>query len=103
MVRLFERIPNFNILQTLYIKLSCSHLIKLISIVELYLRWLQKNEMSEGEDSPIGLILYAKKSEEEIELLELDKSGIHVAEYMTQLPPKELLQEKLHKAIERAR
>lgn len=52
---------------------------------------------------------YLKKSEltikndEEIELLEVDKSGIHVGQYLTQLPPKELLQEKLHKAIERAR
>lgn len=71
--------------------------------VELYLRWLQKNEMAEGEETPIGLILCAKKTQEEIELLEVDKSGIHVAEYMTQLPPKELLQEKLHKAIERAK
>ena len=33
----------------------------------------------------------------------MDKSGIHVAQYLTQLPPKELFQEKLHKAIERAK
>lgn len=71
--------------------------------VELYLRWLEKNEMAEGEETPIGLILCARKTQEEIELLQLDKSGIHVAEYMTQLPPKELLQEKLHKAIEKAK
>ena len=71
--------------------------------VELYLRWLQKNEMNEGEDTPIAIILCASKNDEEIELLEVDKSGIHVAQYLTQLPPKELFQEKLHKAIERAR
>ncbi|OPJ57337.1 PDDEXK nuclease domain-containing protein [Clostridium oryzae] len=71
--------------------------------VELYLRWLQKNEMNEGEESPIAIILCASKNDEEIELLELDKSGIHVGQYLTQLPPKELFQEKLHKAIERAR
>jgi len=71
--------------------------------VELYLRWLQKNEMNEGEESPIAIILCASKNDEEIELLEVDKSGIHVGQYLTQLPPKELLQEKLHKAIERAR
>ena len=57
----------------------------------------------EGEETPIGLILCARKTQEEIELLQLDKSGIHVAEYMTQLPPKELLQEKLHKAIQNAK
>ena len=71
--------------------------------VELYLRWLQKNEMNEGEEPPIAIILCASKNDEEIELLEVDKSGIHVGQYLTQLPPKELLQEKLHKAIERAR
>jgi len=71
--------------------------------VELYLRWLQKNEMNDGEDPPIAIILCASKSDEEIELLEVDKSGIHVAEYLTQLPPKELFHEKLHKAIQRAK
>ena len=71
--------------------------------VELYLRWLQKNEMNEGEELPIAIILCASKNDEEIELLEVDKSGIHVGQYLTQLPPKELFQEKLHKAIQRAR
>ncbi|WP_207736129.1 PDDEXK nuclease domain-containing protein [Fusibacter ferrireducens] len=71
--------------------------------VELYLRWLDKNEKNEGEESPIGIILCAEKSQETVELLELDKSGIHVAQYLTQLPPKEVLEKKLHKAIERAK
>lgn len=71
--------------------------------VELYLRWLQKNEMTEGEEAPIGIILCAYKDQSEIELLELDRSGIHVAEYMTQLPPKALLEEKLYRAIEAAK
>ena len=67
--------------------------------MELYLRWLDKYERQEGENAPIGLILCANKKQEQIELLELRSSGIHVAEYLTALPPKELLQEKLHKAI----
>lgn len=71
--------------------------------VELYLRWLDKNEKNEGEESPIGIILCAEKSNETVELLELDKSGIHVAQYLTQLPPKEVLEKKLHKAIENAK
>lgn len=71
--------------------------------VELYLRWLKKNEMAEGEEEPIAIILCAEKNSEEVELLELGTSGMHVAEYMTQLPPKELLQGKLHVAIERAK
>ncbi len=71
--------------------------------MELYLRWLDKYERNEGEDSPIGLILCAGKKQEQIELLELVHSDIHVAEYLTALPPKELLQEKLQKAIALAR
>lgn len=68
--------------------------------MELYLRWLAKNEQQPGEDSPLGLILCAGKKEEQIELLELDQSGIHVAEYLTALPSRELLQQKLQTAIE---
>ncbi len=70
---------------------------------ELYLRWLDKNERNEGEESPIGIILCAEKSNETVELLELDQSGIHVAQYLTQIPPKEVFEEKLFKAIERAK
>jgi len=68
--------------------------------MELYLRWLAKHEQQPGEDSPLGIILCAGKKTEQIELLELDQSGIHVAEYLTALPPRELLQQKLHAAIE---
>ena len=71
--------------------------------MELYLRWLDKHERHEGEDPPIGMILCAGKKHEQIELLELDGAGIHVAEYLMQLPPKELLQQKLHSAIALAR
>lgn len=67
--------------------------------VELYLRWLNKYERNEGEDSPIALILCAEKSQETIELLELDKGSIHVAQYLTKMPPKELLEAKLLEAI----
>lgn len=71
--------------------------------MELYLRWLDKYERRDGEESPIGLILCAGKKSERIELLELGRSGIHVAEYLIELPSKKVLQEKLHKAIEHAR
>lgn len=71
--------------------------------MELYLRWLDKYERQHGEDHPLGLILCAGKSDEQIELLELGKSGIRVAEYLTQLPPREILEKKLHQAIKDAR
>jgi predicted nuclease of restriction endonuclease-like (RecB) superfamily len=71
--------------------------------MELYLRWLEKYEIERGEETPLGLILCAGKTSEQIELLQLDKSGIKVAEYMTELPKRELLEQKLHKAVELAR
>ena len=67
--------------------------------MELYLRWLARHEQQSGEESPLGIILCAGKKEEQIELLELGHSGIHVAEYLTALPSRELLQQKLHDAI----
>lgn len=71
--------------------------------MELYLRWLAKFETEADENPPLGIILCAGKNNEQIELLELDGSGIHVAEYLTVLPPPEVLYRKLHEAIETAR
>lgn len=71
--------------------------------MELYLRYLEKYETVEGENQPIGLILCAGKNEEHIELMQLDKSNIKVAEYLTILPDPKLLQQKLHQAVEYAR
>ncbi|CAG9233158.1 putative nuclease YhcG [Paraburkholderia sabiae] len=73
------------------------------SQMELYLRWLAKHEQEPDEEPPLGIILCAGKKQEQIELLELDKSGIHVAEYLTVLPPREQLQAKLQQSIEAAR
>ena len=73
------------------------------SQMELYLRWLQKYDQEPGEQPPLGIILCAGKKKEQIELLELDRSGIHVAEYLTVLPSKKILQDKLHNAITAAR
>jgi predicted nuclease of restriction endonuclease-like (RecB) superfamily len=66
--------------------------------MELYLKWLNKNEKQEGENAPIGLILCAEKSNEQIELLEMGKDGIMVAEYWTELPSKSELEAKLSQA-----
>ena len=67
--------------------------------MELYLRWLAKYEQHPGEESPIGLILCAGKKTEQIELLELEKSGIRVASYWIKMLPRKLLRNKLHEAI----
>ncbi|MCM2044626.1 PDDEXK nuclease domain-containing protein, partial [Pseudomonas aeruginosa] len=70
--------------------------------MELYLRWLDKHEREPEEASPLGIILCTGKKREQIELLELDKSGIHVAEYLTTLPPRAVLGERLQQAARRA-
>jgi hypothetical protein len=64
---------------------------------------LLKYEKEPGKEIPLELILCAGKTSEQIELLQLDKSGIKVAEYMTELPNRELLEQKLNKAVELAR
>ena len=71
--------------------------------MELYLRWLEKYECRPGEEPPIGLILCSEKNYEQIELLQLDRGETRVAEYLLELPPKQMLEAKLHEAISRAK
>ena len=71
--------------------------------MELYLRWLEKYDTQPGEEPPLGLILCADKSEEHVELLQLDRSGIRVAQYLSELPSQKLLEQKLHESIRLAR
>jgi predicted nuclease of restriction endonuclease-like (RecB) superfamily len=71
--------------------------------MELYLRWLDKHERQTSEESPLGIILCAGKKRETVEYLDLDARGIHVAEYLTELPARELLGDRLRRAIEIAR
>ena len=71
--------------------------------MELYLRWLAKYEREAGEELPLGIILCAGKNTEEIEMLELGAASVHVAEYLTVLSDKAVLEQKLHRAIAIAR
>ena len=71
--------------------------------VELYLKWLDKYEKADGEEPPIAIILCATKNDMMAELLEIDNSGIHVAQYLTEYVPKEILQKKLIDSIEKAK
>jgi predicted nuclease of restriction endonuclease-like (RecB) superfamily len=71
--------------------------------MDLYLKWLDKHERQPGEEAPIGLILCAESSREQVELLQMHKDGITVAEYWTELPPKAELEQKLHAALLEAR
>lgn len=67
--------------------------------MELYLNWLDKYERQPDEAAPIGLILCAQAGTEQVELMNLQKDNIMVAEYWTELPPKAVLEEKLHTAL----
>lgn len=71
--------------------------------MELYLRWLEKYEIEQGEELPIGLILCAEGNKEQVELLQLDKANIKVAEYISKQLPRELLENKLHQFAEKAK
>ena len=71
--------------------------------MELYLRWLEKHEMLDGENKPIGLVLCTGKNEEHVEMMHLHESNIRVAEYLMKLPDKKLLEQKLQKAVEIAK
>jgi predicted nuclease of restriction endonuclease-like (RecB) superfamily len=71
--------------------------------MELYLNWLKRYERENDEEEPLGMILCAGKTEEHVELLELQKSGIHLASYLTKLLPRKQLEKKLHEAVKLAR
>ena len=68
--------------------------------MELYLRWLEAHEMEPGEETPLGLLLCTEGSDEQIELLQLDKAGIKVAKYLTELPPRHVLMQQIQKSLE---
>lgn len=71
--------------------------------MDLYLSWLKKYEQSPDEAPPLGIILCAGKRQEHVELLEPERSGIHVASYVTKAIPKRQLEQKLHEAVRLAR
>ncbi|WP_228027267.1 PDDEXK nuclease domain-containing protein [Pseudaquabacterium pictum] len=71
--------------------------------MELYLRWLARYDQEPGDAPPLGIILCTGKKADQIELLELDKSGIHVAEYLTVLPPREVFAARVQQALANAR
>ncbi len=71
--------------------------------VELYLRWLDRHERQPGEESPLAIILCAGKKQETVEYLDLGRSGIHVSEYLRELPPREVMRERFHQALITAR
>ncbi|MDR1013420.1 MAG: PDDEXK nuclease domain-containing protein, partial [Coriobacteriales bacterium] len=72
------------------------------SQMELYLKWLDLYERKPNEEAPIGIILCATANRKTIEMLEMDKAGIAVAEYWTTMPPKALFEEKIRSILAEA-
>lgn len=70
--------------------------------MELYLKWLDMYERKPNEEAPIGIILCATANRKTVEMLEMDKAGIAVAEYWTTLPPKALFEEKIRSILAEA-
>ncbi|MCL2321306.1 MAG: DUF1016 domain-containing protein [Oscillospiraceae bacterium] len=70
--------------------------------MKFYLNWLNRYERQDGENPPIGLILCTEASRDQIELMELDKEGIAVAEYWTQLPLKSEFEQKISEIYKEA-
>lgn len=70
--------------------------------MRMYLRWLDRNERREGEESPIGLILCSEGNTEHIEYLMLEKSDVRVAQFFTELPKESILRAKLQRAVQAA-
>ena len=84
-------------------RFKAAHKTENMGQMELYLKWLDKHERQDGEEAPIGLILCAESNREQVELLQMHKDGITVAEYLTELPPKAELEQHLHQALIEAR
>ena len=71
--------------------------------MELYLKWLNRYERQDGENEPIGIILCPSANRSVVELMEMDKSGISVAEFWTMLPPKEEMEKKITEILGEAK
>jgi predicted nuclease of restriction endonuclease-like (RecB) superfamily len=64
--------------------------------MDLYLAWLKRYEWRQGENEPVGLILCTSKRRQHVELLlSAGPHKLHVSEYLTKLPPKRVLQDRL--------
>jgi len=64
--------------------------------MDLYLSWLKEHDWRKGENEPVGLILCTSARRQHVELLL--RYGPHkmtVAEYLTRLPDKRILEERL--------
>jgi DUF1016 N-terminal domain len=115
-LRLADVFPESNILHTVCAKLSWSHLRLIIYIEpplkrEFYIEICSLENWSVRQlQERINTLLFERTAisklpdeSRHIELLQLGYSNIRVADYLTLLPTKQTLQDKLHLSIELAR
>ena len=91
-IRFSEIFSDHEIVSTLCRQLSWSHFKEILYIED-------ELKLNKNSKKPHQLI----KNPDHIEILQMDKSNIRVSEYLTLLPPKEKLLEKLQLAVEIAR
>jgi hypothetical protein len=75
---------------------------RIVATLSQQLSWSHFREILPLED-PLKRDFCAGKTEGHVRLLRLEESGIHAAQYLTELPPREVLERKLHDAIRLAR
>ena len=64
--------------------------------MDLYLSWLKEHDWRRGENEPVGLILCTSARRQHVELLlRYGPHKMKVAEYLTRLPDKRVLEERL--------
>ena len=64
--------------------------------MDLYLSWLKRHEWREHENEPVGLILCTSKKRQHVELLLAHgPHKLQVSEYLTKLPDRKVLEERL--------
>jgi hypothetical protein len=88
MAKFYHYMPDQRIVATLSQQLSWSHFIEVIKIEDELKREFYLQLCADAEV---------------VELMDLEQDNVHVAEYWLQLPPKDVLQAKLHKAMVEAK
>jgi predicted nuclease of restriction endonuclease-like (RecB) superfamily len=60
-----------------------------------FLKWLKEHERKEGENDPVGLIVYTKDGVGQFKLMELSNSGVETRDHLPDLPTTKDFEEKL--------
>lgn len=65
----------------------------------LYLNYYGDNEMTEGDNPPIGIILYGDKNETLVKYTTSSENQLFVSQYLVKLPEKKMLENFMKKEL----